>query len=264
MPESPEASNAAKIEYDRLIAYFDKLVKYSLLAITVIVGLAGGLLWKNTDEVKTQAAAAIETTQRSTTTQIAEIKTTAEATAKSEAEKAINAAFEKQSVQRLIESTAQRKVDAAVEVAVKRDLGAKVDAFRSFVIEIGEINNHGAQLRLDFRSGLDYLLKARQSADPAVRTYASSTLSLIAADYEYEVAHFPIPLEAAIATTSVPVQFSPKQLMELIRTAQDPRGPTKVAVGFATMKSKVGWDVPMFDIPAAEKWCAEHKAKCDQ
>jgi citrate lyase gamma subunit len=262
MPDQPESP--AKIEYDRLIDYFDKVLKLTLLGISIIIGAAGLFLWKNTDDVKTQAAASIKATQDSADHEIAEIGKEAQATAKEEAQKAIDAAFEKQNVQRLIEGTVQRKVDVSVDSAVKKDLGAKVDAFRDFVIEIGEINNHGAQLRLDFRSGLDYLLKARQNTDPAIRAYASSTLTLISADYEYAVTRLPIPMEAFLGTTTVPEQFSPKQLMQFIRTTEDPRGPTKIAIAFATMKKKVAWDVSTFDIPGAEKWCTSHKPKCDE
>jgi citrate lyase gamma subunit len=261
----PTPEQPAKIEYDRLIAYFDKLVKYSLLAIGTIIAIAGGFLWKNSSDLQSQATASIKATQDSATHEISEIGNAAQNTAKSEAQKAIDTAFDRQNVQRMIESTAQKKVDAAVETAVKKDLGAKIDAFRDFVIEIGEINNHGAQLRLDFRSGLDSLLKARENPDPSVRAYASSTFRLIAADYENAVANSPItPLDAALFTTTAPTQFSPKDLMRMIRTAQDPHGPMKIAVLFATMKGKVGWDVPILDLPAAEKWCAAHKPKCDE
>jgi hypothetical protein len=260
----PTPEQPAKVEYDRLIAYFDKLVKYSLLAIGTILAIAGAFLWKNTSDVQSQAAASIKATQDSATHEISEIGKAAQATAKDEAQKAIETAFEKQNVERMIESAAQRKADAAVDTAVKKDLGAKIDAFRDFVIEIGEINNHGAQLRLDYRSGLDYLLKAKENPDRAVSDYASSTLRLIGADYEYAVANNNIPIEAAIFTTTLPAQFSAKDLMRMIRTAQDPHGPMKIAILFATMKGKVSWDVPMLDLPAAEKWCAQHKPKCDE
>ena len=251
------------MEYDRLIAYFDRLLKLTALLFGLVISAAAVFLWKNTDDVKTQAAAAIKATEDNATREISDIGKAAQNTAKSEAQKAIDAAFDKQNVQRMIEGTAQKKVDAAVETAVKRDLGAKVDAFRDFVIEIGEINNHGAQLRLDYRPGLDYLLKAREKPDPTVRAYAGSTLRLIAADYE-NIVGTNTPLEAAFFTTTAPAQFSPKDLMRMIRTAQDPHGPMKIAVLFATMKGKVGWDVPMLDLPAAEMWCAAHKPKCDE
>ena len=260
----PTPEQPAKAEYDRLIAYFDKLVKYSLLAIGTIIAIAGAFLWKNTSDLQSQAAASIKATQDAATHAISEIGSASEVTAKDEAQKAIEAAFDKQNVERMIEGAAQRKADAAVDTAVKKDLGAKIDAFRDFVVEIGEINNHGAQLRLDFRSGLDYLLKARENPDPSVRAYASSTLRLIAADYENAVANNGIPGEAALFTTTLPAQFSPKDLMRMIHTAQDPHGPMKIAVLFATMKGKVSWDVPILDLPAAEKWCAAHKPKCDE
>ncbi|SRR6266404_1424001 len=177
-PALPQPEQPSKTEYDRLIAYFDKLVKYSILAITIILSIAAAFLWKNTEEVKNQAAASIRTTQESATHEISEIGKAAQTTATEEAQKAIDAAFEKRNVQALIEKTAQRRVNEAVEAAVQRDLGAGVEAFRNLIAEIGEIFNHGAQLRLGYRVGLDYLLKKRESPDPTVRAYASSTVSL--------------------------------------------------------------------------------------
>jgi citrate lyase gamma subunit len=134
--------------------------------------------------VKSDATAAINATKESADHEISTIQKAAVDTAKAEAQKAIDAAFEEQNVQRMIENTAQKKVDAAVEAAVQNNLGARIEAFKSLLNDIGEISNHGAQLRLGFRSGLDYLVKAKQSADPTVRAYASSTLTEIAADCE--------------------------------------------------------------------------------
>jgi citrate lyase gamma subunit len=255
----------AELEYRSLREHFERLVRWSSIAISTIVIVAGALLYNSVSDARKDASQAIQATRESADREISAIQRSATDTAKAEAQKAIEAAFEKQNVQRMIESTAQRKVDAAVETAVKKDLGAKIDAFRDFVIEIGEINNHGAQLRLDYRPGLDYLLKTRENSDSAVRAYAGSTLRLIAADYENFVATNALPpFEAALFTTTAPEQFSPKDLMRMIRTAQDPHGPMKIAVLFVVMKKKVGWDVPMLDLPAAEKWCAEHKPKCEE
>lgn len=58
--------------------------------------------------------------------------------------------------------------------------------------------------------------------------------------------------------------MTPKQLMQAIRTAQDPQGAIQISRAFYVMKSRVRWDVTMLDIPAAEKWCTEHKPACDQ
>jgi hypothetical protein len=258
-PVPPE--HPSQTEYDRLVKYFDKLVKYSILAITFILSIAAAFLWKSTEEVKSQAAASIKATQDSANHEISEIGKAAQATAKAEAQNAIDAAFEKQNVQRLIENTAQKKVDAAVEVAVQKNLGARVEAFRNLIAEIGEISNHGAQLRLGYRAGLDYLLKKRESPDPTVKAYASSTLTLIAADYEQAEAN---DLPAQNPAMGPYPNMTPKQLMQVIRSAQDPQGPIQISRAFYVMKKKVSWDVPMFDIPAAEKWCVQHKPTCDQ
>lgn len=121
-PAVATSEQPAKIEYDRFTAYFDKLVKYSLLAITIILSIAAAFLWKNTEDVKNQATASIRATQESATREISEIGKAAQTNAATEAQKAIDAAFEKHNVQQMIERTAKTKVDAAVEEAVEKNL----------------------------------------------------------------------------------------------------------------------------------------------
>jgi hypothetical protein len=274
-PAQPQPPSQAEIEYRSLTTYFEKLVGYLKMLVTVTYGaivlvlaIAGVFLWKNTSEVKSEAAGAIEATKQSANQQIGSIGKEASAVAQSEAKKAIEATLEKQNIQRLIERTAQEKVGSAVEQQIQRDLGPKIDAFRNLITEVGEISNHGAQLRLGFRPGLEYLLKKMDSPDPTVKAYAKSTLVQIASDYEAVVStRFPIgmpggptsPLAALIPPPNTPK--SAKELMMTIRTMPETH---TVAAAFMEMKKLVAWDVQTFDIPAAEKWCASHKPRCDQ
>ena len=268
-PPQPSPEPSAKIEYDRLIAYFDRLLKItgSLLALVVVAGSV--FLWKSIEDVKTQAADSIKATQSSATHEISSIEKVAQETARSEAQKAIDAAFEKQNVQRMIENTTQRKVDAAVEAAVQKNLGARIQAFRDLIGEIGEISNAGGQLRQNFGQGLQSLLKERESPDPTVRAYATSTLTEIAEDYESSLTRFNAPYQsdpnffffgAAVGNVAI----TPKALMGIIRGSTGQFAPQNIAQAFLDMKKRVHWDVPVFDIPAAEKWCAAHKPKCDE
>jgi hypothetical protein len=57
--------------------------------------------------------------------------------------------------------------------------------------------------------------------------------------------------------------------MGKIRLFQGPRAPEEIAKAFLDMKRRVQssggqWNVPMFDIAAAERWCATHKPKCEE
>ncbi|HKW61907.1 MAG TPA: hypothetical protein VJN89_05125 [Candidatus Acidoferrum sp.] len=260
-PTNPTPSQA-EIEYHSLKEHFEVLVKWSSIAISTIIAVAGLLLYNSVSDAKKDASEAIRATREAASAEISTIAKSASDTAKTEAQKAIDAAFEKQNVQRLIESAAQRKVDAAVDAAVQKNLGARIEAFRKLIGDIGEVANHGAQLRLDYRSGLDALLKAKESPDPTVRAYASSTLTEIAADYERWMT---VPgAYTQNANSFFMPNLSPKMLMQVIRQVQDPLGPMQVTQAFLDMKKRVGWDVPMFDIPAAEKWCATHKPRCDE
>jgi citrate lyase gamma subunit len=256
----------AELEYRSLREHFERLVRWSSIAISTIVVVAGALLYNSVSDARKDASQAIQASRESADREISTIQKAAVDTAKAEAQKAIDAAFEKQNVQRMIENTAQKKVDAAVEAAVQKNLGARIEAFKSLLNDIGEISNHGAQLRLGFRPGLDYLVKAKQSADSTVRAYASSTLTEIAADYEVAATQ----RAAAFNPQNKPDFFllafasTPKALMNVIRHQPDPLAPEIISSAFLDMKKRVGWDVPMFDISAAERWCAQHKPKCEE
>jgi len=61
-----------------------------------------------------------------------------------------------------------------------------------------------------------------------------------------------------------PAASTPKQLMATIRNPPEFMSAQITTCAFFDMKKRVHWDVPMFDIVAAEKWCAAHKLTCDQ
>jgi hypothetical protein len=260
-----------EVEYRHLMDFHEKLVgDLKLLvavtygAIILVITIAGAFLWKNTSEVRDEARAAIEATKQSASQEISAIGKNASDVASTEARKAIDAALERQNVHRLIEQTAQEKVGPAVEQQVQKDLGPKIEAFRILVTEIGEISNHGAQLRLGFRPGLDYLVKEMASSDPTVRAYARSTAVQIGSDYEQKITQF------AVGQPNFDPVAGPLGLTEAAKTAKGLMGlihmgdPYAVAAAFYDMKKLVAWDVQTFDVPAAEKWCAAHKPKCDQ
>jgi hypothetical protein len=206
-------------------------------------------------------------TQKSATEEIAKAGRDAAFVAQTEAKKAIDAALEKPEIQRLIERSVGEKVGPAVDVQVQKDLGPKIEAFRNLVTEIGEISNRGAQLRLGFRPGLDYLVKKMESPDPTVRAYAKSTLAEIGSDYDQRIRQLvesqpntdPLLTIGGIGVTAA--AKTGKGLMGIIHNADRPE---TVAAAFFDMKKLVSWNVPTFDIPAAEKWCVSHKPKCEE
>src|SRR6266446_2773059 len=214
--QNPPPSQA-EVEYRELREFLERLVKWASIAISTIVIVAGALLFNSVSDARKDAKEAIQATQESASREIAQIGRAAQATATAEAQKAIGAAFEKQNVQQLIERTAKMKVDTAVEAAVEKNLGARIEAFRTLINEIGEISNHGAQLRLGYRAGLDYLLQKRNSSDPTVRAYASSTIKLIASDYETAETILRPGWDNNPNQFFYPAASSPKQLMATIR-----------------------------------------------
>jgi hypothetical protein len=265
-PQPPTANRSvAEVEYRSLTAYFEKLVKYTYGAIAVILAVAGLSLWRSTSDIKTDAAAAIIATKESANQQIMKIGAEAASTAQSAAQKAIDQVLEKPNIKQLIERTTQEKVGSAVEREIETKLAVRIDAFRTLIAEIGEISNHGAQLRLGFRSGLDYLVKKTSSPDATVREYAKSTLRLIGADYEQSLKGIVVPggVTAVVMFGGIGMAEAaktPKGLMGIIHNAESAQ---LIAAAFIELKKITGMPVQVFDIPAAERWCAENRPKCD-
>ena len=256
-PPIPQLSQA-QIEYDRLTGYFEKLVKYTYGAILLVLAAAGVFLWRSTDDVKTQATAAIKTIQEKT-------KSEAQDVAKSEAQNAIDRAFEKENIEKMIEAAAQKKVGVALDEEVQRKLRERIDSVRVLTTKIAQVTNHSAMVLQGNRAGLDELRKDQEDSDSTVRAFATSTLKQLGANYERELT-LTTPMDNTF-------QFFPsyrlRDLMGKIRQFQGAHAPEEIAKAFLDMKRRVQsdglqWDVPTFDIAAAEKWCAVHKPKCDE
>jgi hypothetical protein len=243
--------------------------KYTSAAITVLVAVAGFLFWKSTADVKSDAAAAINATRESASQQISKIGADAASIAQLAAQKAVDQAIDKPSIQQMIQKATQEKVASAVEQQVQRDLGPKIDAFRALITEIGEISNHGAQLRLGFWPALEYLLKKMDSPDPTVKAYAKSTLVQVGSDYEAAVSsRLGLLGRPGGPTTAlagfIPPPYTPKTAKDVMATIRTMQEVNTLTAAFIDMKKLVAWDVRTFDIPAAERWCANNKPKCDQ
>jgi hypothetical protein len=258
-----QGPSAAEIEYRSLNAYFERLFKYTSGAIVIVLTIAGAFLWKSTADVQKAATEAISGTRQSANADISKIEAEAASIARSEAQKRIDEAFQKDNIQRMIERTAQEKVGAAVQNEVDKNLKARIQAFEVQVAETGEISNAGARLRLGFRPALDDLLKKSENPDKPIRDYARSTLLLIGTDYEtVEKRHMGSQVDTAPATGfHLPAAVkTAREAMELIRQSQDVG---LVAAAFIDLRKMTGMQVQPFDIPAAEQWCAAHRPKCD-
>jgi hypothetical protein len=86
---------------------------------------------------------------------------------------------------------------------------------------------------------------------------------LIGADYETTLGiGFGSPTPAVGAARFInPPPKTPRQALAMIKAPKSP--PIEVAAAFAVFRELSGSSVSTFDIPAAEKWCADHQQKCD-
>lgn len=268
VPEQP-----AKIEYDRLTAYFDKLVKYSLLAITIILSIAAAFLWKNTEDVKNQAAAAIKATQDSATREISAIGKTAEATARVEAQTAIDAAFERQNVQKLVEAAAEKKVGTVTDKLIDQQVRAKLQPIEQRITLVGRMSEAESRARLGFRSGFDELANLVAGAkDPDTSRFGKASLDTLRTDYETRtkdtLTRFGqkgtrgLDLFLANINNGTPEPSIPTNLHGVVQAIDHHPDLNVVAAGFFAFRDETGDQVKMFDFEAVHTWCSQNKPKC--
>lgn len=263
-PDVGGVGHAPQVEYANLTAYFEKLVKYTYGAIVLVLAAAGLLLWRNISDVRNDAGAAIEATKRNAAEEISKTASQTADIARTEAQKRIDEAFERSNVQQLIERTARDKVNTAVDQEIKRNLSARIQVLQDEIAETGEIANAGARLRLEFRPALDTLLKKSDDPNEAIRGYAKSTLLLVGSDYETRLKEL-VPQENASQLLSVfsdrnPPPATLKEMMDVIHHSQNVKA---VVASFIAMRQLTATQLQIFDIPAAEKWCADHRPKCE-
>src|ERR1700675_515724 len=100
----------AEIEYKSLNAYFERILRLTLLAIGFVLALAAALLWRSSSEVMSS----IEATRNEASHEIENVGRQSSEIARTEARKRIDEAFERGNVQQMIERVARERVDTAV------------------------------------------------------------------------------------------------------------------------------------------------------
>jgi hypothetical protein len=258
--EGDRNPSLAEIEYKSLNSYFERILKLTFLAIGVVVAVAGAMLWKSSSEAKSS----IEATRIEAAHEIENVGKQSSEIARIEAGKRIDEAFEKGNVQQMIEHIARERVDAAVEREINQTLDVRIKNLKAEIAEMGDVASASARLRLGFREGLDALTKQSTSSDESVRNYARRSLLMIGSDYETNLKkQFPeistLKLEALLFSPGK----APTGLKSILLAIQHSDNVNAVTASFMVMRETTGANIPVFDIPAAEKWCADNEPKCE-
>jgi hypothetical protein len=263
-PAQPTERSLSEIEYRNLIQFFKYVLAITYAAVLLLVAAATYLVGKSVSDAKSDASTAISSFRDSADKEIKQIGDQAALTAHDQAQKSIEQSFERGNIQQMIEGVARAKVGVAVDREIDKNLGARIQVLETEIADVGEVSNEGARLRLEFRPALEALLAKEHSPNKAVGDYARSTLQLVGSDFELRI-------RQAIGTNiSVPMAFqmrginpppkTMKDVMEIIRKSNDVYG---VALAFMDLNETSGAQISVFDVPAAEKWCDEHKPRCD-
>ena len=265
-PEPPKVApqSGAESEYRNLTAYFEKLVKYTFAAFGIVVAAGAFFLWKSVSDIQDSANKAIAATRESASQQIAKVGPDASEIARSEAQNRVSQVFDQRNIQEMIERVAKEKVGKAVDQEIEKNLAARIQSLRGEIADTGEISNAGARLRLGFRPALDTLVGKTKSSSEPVRRYARDTLVLVGSDYESIVkrqfAASPTINAQMVSAFMFPQPKTLHDFMEIIRHSDNVNW---VAMSFIAFRDLTGTKTEAFDIPAAERWCAEHPGKCD-
>jgi hypothetical protein len=225
-------------------------VKFVSFPVGVLLLAAGFFGWRSFEDMKHTIESEA---QRETKKEITQMRT--------EIEKRLTEQFQTPALQETIKEASKTIVVIAVNKEVG-NLASRMDLLQRQIAETGDISNAGARLRLGFRPALDTLVEKTKSPNSYVSQYAKSTLSLIGLDYEstFSIGYGnPTPIVGAHAFLgSMPITLP--LLMRIIKTDQHVN---LVTAAFLVFREMTNSTIQTFDIPGAEKWCAEHRPKCE-
>jgi hypothetical protein len=256
----PRTLSLAEIEYKSLNSYFERILKLTLLMITVVLAVAGTFLWRSSSDAKSS----IEVTRIEAAREIENVGKQSSEIARTEARQRIDEAFEKENVQQMIERVARERVDTAVDRQIDKNLSARIKGLQDEIAAIGDVAGAASRLRLGFREGWDTLVRQSNNSDESVRRYARASLLMIGADYETVLnkqfgGMTATQLVASLASPKEPPK-NPREVLEIIRHSDRMEA---VAASFLLLREMTGTKIQVFDIPTAEKWCADNKPKCE-
>jgi hypothetical protein len=242
---------AVRQDSDATRSFLQYAVKLVAIPLSLLLVVAGVLGWRSIEDVKHTIEAEA---RRDTQTEITLLH--------GEIEKRLSHEFETPALQQTIKDASKTIVVTAVNKQVG-DLAGRMALLQTQITETGEISNAGARLRLGFRPALDTLVEKMKSSNSYVSQYARSTLYLIGSDYDSSFSMGygnPSPLEGARRYFQTLTPLTLRYLMDTIKTD---KAAQMVAAAFVVFRDMTSSKIQTFDIPEAEKWCAEHRPKCE-
>lgn len=191
-----EEKNDSQLHYEQLRKFLEKLVKYTLIALGIIVTASTYFLFTNTSELKKESTEAIKSMQVDTRESINEtreialnkiesIKELATTAARNAAQEKIDEAFQKENISQMIETAAEQQIGEEVKRMVTKEIERITPRIQADLSDVGSISDMGSKMRIGLRSGFEDLVKIRLSGKTNIeRQFSAGILSRITDDYD--------------------------------------------------------------------------------
>jgi hypothetical protein len=187
-----------------------------------------------------------------------DLKEDAKQTAKTEARTAVNAVLEKPEIQAIISQAVQEKVGPAVDAEIQKSFGDKMHALESQQEGFAEMSALAAAVEAEDSRAFPKMIKQMYgNPNPNLTEFARQSLRRLANSEEERIKNT-TPNSLGYYANSP----GPKELIGRINNPQT--NAFNMATAFHDMKKFTGWNVEMFDVRAANAWCAKNKPTCDQ
>jgi hypothetical protein len=226
-------------------------VKFVSFPVGLLLLAAGFFGWRTFEDMKHTIESEA---QRETKNEIVHMR--------GEIDNRLTEQFQTPALQETIKEASKTVVVAAVNKQVG-DLAGRMALLQTQITETGEIANAGARLRIGFRPALDTLVEKTQSSNSYVSQYAKSTITLIGSDYETYFSRGYGSPTTEVGARQYFLNVKPLTLRYLMDIIKKDQQLMLVAAAFVVFRDMTNSKIQTFDVPGAERWCAQHRPQCE-
>jgi hypothetical protein len=209
------------------------------------------------------AKQAIDKTQTGTEAQISQIRDRAGSIALSEAQRKVDAAFQGDNIQTMVERAAKAQVAPAIERELNVAVDRAIDSVQIDIEWMAKILDASSYMRQRSRDGMLRLAEIQKKA-PTARIQQRAEFLLKAITLEYEV-YAKKQLKDGGFTTFLQMlgeTDDPNVVPNLTKTILSEEDLGLVASATLALRESTGQQFRMFDFETVRQWCSTHSPQC--
>ena len=265
-----KGEHPAELQYIYLTKYFESLVKYTLIALGIVVAVGSFFFFKNISDIKEEQEKRVTLYERDAKSKvdyiIDSIKFNAKKIAINEAQLQVKQAFEENKISTMVENAAKEKIGVSLNAMVESEVNRYRYSLKQTFNQLSNLSDLASKARIGYRSSFEELVIISNK-------FEDSTISLIAKDHVNR-----LKKDYYSATKDLPKYYLSRH-MQLYNTTDNWRsedsvdisnlvlfikknqGLQSLAIAFQYLNEWVGTNIEMFDFLAVAKWWEKNKIK---